>query len=430
MIRLNEFTKMAKEHTGNKSVAFVYVNMNPIVPQEVKLIEEAKTWAKYNHADVVVYSPVVHDTKMNPLMFSEKEAFAKKLFGVSLKESNTIQGAIGHIAKSGYKTIRAFVTEDVIEATISLFEQHDISLDNSYVASVNSTRKAIMENLSEGIYVGISDDDYEKAIRNGALTSLKESRGYVPKPPIFPVGYTVGNIVNGDIVRVIANGERVLCESLITGTPQWYSPFDLVGCDDFNTVTPNFDTLISQGIEDDLLTEIFDTKPDTQLNIRVNGSVIVKAVRLSKQESLLILIQTKILPPIGDYGGKRMRVDFTRVKNEAVGGDLINTLKEIDINGTHDNMVEFINSLKDETKATDKISGGGIQFKIFSIVMAAIQENVAALRPNTVNIVARRDEPSRIELYKKMMSKFGKNMMEIEPDEKDGSDKVAFLVKV
>lgn len=238
------------ESTGNKIAAFVYVNMNPITPQETHLVECAKEWARLNNADLVVYSPMIQNHSDYPLTFEEKSHFIKENLGFDLNPSNSLYDALQDLHSNEYVKAKVFVPTEMKFVAEQLAQKFNYSVSDSQTTDNNQTRKEIIEHILKRIYIGEefqNHEEYFSLLSQRCMVNLKEDKRFSETKHNIKVGDTVEHIPTGDIATVKSIGKRIFCESLISGVPEWYSPYELVNTTGNipETMSPVFSDLVS-----------------------------------------------------------------------------------------------------------------------------------------------------------------------------------------
>lgn len=230
-MRLRDFTKIMNESVGRKTASVVFAQLNPITPQERVLIESAKEWARLKNADLIIFSPDVHNHTKSPLTFTEKQQFFEENLGYCLTQTNSLFESIQHLRKHSYVNAKLFLPEEIQNSAHILTEHTNYEVANVDVHDNEKTRADIIEHVLNRIYIGEefqNHDTYFHMISSRCMVNLKENVGYVGCNHAFEVDHIVENVVNGDIAKVLSIGKRIFCESLISGTPEWYDPNDLV----------------------------------------------------------------------------------------------------------------------------------------------------------------------------------------------------------
>lgn len=445
MPSLNGFMRKLNEAMGKKKASVAYCHMNPLTPAEIRLMEQAREHSRLMNSDLVIFTPEKTEPRKNPLTLEQKQAALSESFPwAKVTPTHSIRNCLVWLEENEYKEVSFFVPEECAENIDILCESRIFDCDIVSTETYNEeSRKIILESIGKPkpfVSHKIENPyEYNQMLVEGMRVNLMETYSDMKlSEEKIEIGVTYENIVTGDVVVPLSvNRGMVMCESWITGLPEFYRKEDLVYSNEIQTdivceIESNSERITEMlgfAAENDLMTEIFDSSPDAQLNLKYgsgDNEAFIRVVRISENDSVIINITQKKPPEQFDVQSKRMmRIDFGRVLHKDIGDDLISTIKQIDLqNGLYgsDGVLAYINDLTANNINTSDLTGFGNQFKVLSVVIKAAQDYAKKLKPMFLSVAASAKDQSRVNLYLRLVHKLsGAEPIEVEPDNFDAA---------
>ena len=164
---VNENRSLTSEYSGaEKKVYFVFGRMNPPTPGHEIMLEEGKIMADADRADFLVYLSKSSDPKKNPLSYSAKVKFFKKLFpryAPYLIEDESLKTIISIMKDmSGkYSDVTMLVGEDRVEDFENLLDRYNGTEYNFESIQVLNTGDRVEGRSASAMRKLVRDDDLE-----------------------------------------------------------------------------------------------------------------------------------------------------------------------------------------------------------------------------------------------------------------------------